>query len=204
MSRRRGRHWSGSSQQRDTHAVWPPGDEVSGDELFKIGRVAMLYAARSFTGPLLVPQAEYGLKYGLAAAPHGPVKPANWLFLQSAFHLGAATSVPDESWTFLSWWAGEEAQRAFQQGTVRKGRVPLPSMPPPARRSVAQSVAPYFGGDAIVAGVGARARSAAASGAGAAACKHLTREWRRCGQGTQSVAEATAAIAKAQNAILAG
>ncbi len=190
-------------EQRDTHAVWPPADEVSGDELFKIGRLAVLYAARSFTGPLLVAQAEYGLKYGLAAAPHGPVKPANWLFAQSAFHLGAATSVPDEAWTFLSWWAGEEAQRAFQQGTVRKGRVPLPSMPPPARRSVAMEVAPYFGGDSIVPALEharglplhpARYRLLQAFDAGMAPV------W----EGKQSVAVATAAIAKAQNAILAG
>ncbi len=189
--------------QRDTHAVWPPADEVSGDELFKIGRVAMLYAARSFTGPLLVPQAEYGLKYGLAAVPHGAVAPANWLFLQSALHLGAATSVPDESWTFLSWWAGEEAQRAFQQGTVRKGRVPLPSMPPPARRSVAQSVAPYFGGDAIVAAL-EHARDLPLHPARAQLLQAFDEGMAPVWAGTQSVAVATAAIAKAQNAILAG
>ena len=190
-------------EQRDTHALWPSADEVSGDELFKIGRVAMLYAARSFTGPLLVPQAEYGLKYGLAVAPHGPVKPANWLFLQSAFHLGAATSVPDESWTFLSWWAGEEAQRAFQQGTVRKGRVPLPSMPPPARRSVAQSVAPYFGGDAIVPAL-EHARDLPLHPARAQLLQAFEAGMAPVWEGTQSVAVATAAIAKAQNAILAG
>ncbi len=190
-------------EQRDTHAVWPTSDEVSGDELFKIGRLAMLYAARSFTGPLLVPQAEYGLKYGLAAAPHGPVKPANWLFLQSAFHLGAATSVPDEAWTFLSWWAGEAAQRAFQQGTVRKGRVPLPSMPPPARRSVAQSVAPYFGGDAIVTAL-EHARNLPLHPARVKLLQAFDEGMAPVWAGTQSVAVATAAIAKAQNAILAG
>ena len=189
--------------QRDTHAVWPPADEVNGDELFKIGRVAMLYAARSFTGLLLVPQAEYGLKYGLAAAPQGPVKPANWLFAQSAFHLGAATSVPDEAWTFLGWWAGEEAQRAFQQGTVRKGRVPLPSMPPPARRSVAQSVAPYFGGDSIVAAL-EHARDLPLHPARAQLLQAFDEGMAPVWEGTQSVAVATAAIAKAQNAILAG
>ena len=190
-------------EQRDTHAVWPSADEVSGDELFKIGRLAMLYAARSLTGPLLVPQTEYGLKYGLAAAPHGPVKPANWLFLQSAFHLGAATSVPDEAWTFLSWWAGAEAQRAFQQGTVRKGRVPLPSMPPPARRSVAQSVAPYFGGDAIVTAL-EHARDLPLHPARAQLLQAFDEGMAPVWAGTQSVATATAAIAKAQNAILAG
>ena len=190
-------------EQRDTHAVWPPADEVSGDELFKIGRLAVLYAARSFTGPLLVPQAETGLTYGLAAAPHGPVKPANWLFSQSAFHLGAATSVPDEAWSFLSWWTGEAAQRAFQQGTVRKGRVPLPSMPPPARRSVAQSVAPYFGGDAIVAAL-EQARDLPLHPARAKLLQAFESGMAPVWAGTQSVAVATAAIAKAQNAILAG
>ncbi len=190
-------------EQRDTHAVWPSTDDVSGDELFSVGRLAMLYGHRSFTGTLIVPQAEYGLKYGVAAAPHGPVKRANWLFPQAAFHLGAATSVPDEAWSFLRWWAGTEAQRAFHHGTVRRGRVTLPSMPPPARRSVAQEVAPYFGGDAIVAALEhardlplhpARYKLLQAFDAGMAPV------W----AGTQSVAEATAAIAKAQNAILAG
>ncbi len=191
-------------EQRDTHAVWPPADEVSADELFKIGRLAMLYAARSLTGQLLVPQAEYGLKYGLAAAPHGPVKPANWLFLQSAFHLGAATGVPDEAWTFLSWWAGEEAQRAFQQGTVRKGpKLTLPTMPPPARRSVAQSVAPYFGGDAIVPAL-EHARGLPLHPARAQLLQAFDAGMAPVWEGTQSVAVATAAIAKAQNAILAG
>ena len=189
--------------QRDTHAVWPTADEVSGDELFKIGRLAMLFGPRSFTGTLLVPQSQRGLKYDLAAAPQGPVKPNNWLFSRSAFHLGAATNVPEEAWTFLRWWTGEEAQRAFQQGTVRRGRVPQPSMPPPARRSVAQSVAPYFGGDAIVAALEhardlplhpARYRLLQAFEAGMAPV------W----EGQQSVAEATAAIAKAQDEILAG
>ncbi len=190
-------------EQRDTHAVWPSSDEVSGDELFKVGRLAMLYGPRSFTGTLIVPQAQSGLKYGLAAAPYGPVKPANWLFAQWAFHLGAATSVPDEAWTFLSWWAGEEAQRAFQQGTVRKGpKLTLTNMPPPARRSVAQSVAPWFGGEPLVAALEhardlplhpARAKLLQAFGAGMAPV------W----EGKQSVAVATAAIAKAQNAILA-
>ncbi len=190
-------------EQRDTHAVWPPADEVSGDELFKIGRVAMLHGPRSLTGQLLVPQVEYGLKYGLAAAPHGPVKPANWLFLQSAFHLGAATSVPDEAWTFLSWWAGEEAQRAFQHGTVRKGpKLTVPTLPPPARRSVAQSVAPYFGGDAIVPAL-EHARGLPLHPARAQLLQAFESGMAPVWAGTQSVAVATAAIAKAQNAILA-
>ena len=190
-------------EQRDTHAVWPPTDEVGADELFKIGRLAMLYGPRSLTGQLLVPQAEYGLKYRLAAVPHGSVKPANWLFLRSAFHLGARTSVPDEAWTFLSWWAGEEAQRAFQQGTVRKGRVPLPTLPPPARRSVTQLVAPYFGGDAIVTAL-EHARNLPLHPARYKLLQAFDAGMAPVWAGTQSVATATAAIAKAQNAILAG
>ena len=190
-------------EQRDTHAVWPPGDEVSGDELFKIGRLAVLYGPRSLSGQLLVAQAEYGLKYGVEAAPLGPVKAANWLFLQSAFHLGAATSVPDEAWAFLSWWAGEEAQRGFQQGSVRRGRVPLPTLPPPARRSVAQSVAPYFGGDPVVAAL-EHARNLPLHPARAQLLQAFDEGMAPVWAGTQSVAEATAAIAKAQNAILAG
>ncbi len=189
-------------EQRDTHAVWPPADEASGDELFKIGRVAMLYAARSYTGTLLVPQAVHGLKYGVAAVPRGPAKPANWLFAQAEFHLGAATSVPDEAWVFLRWWAGEEAQRAFQQGTIRRGRVTLPSMPPPARRSVVQEVAPYFGGDAIVAAL-EHARDLPLHPARAQLLQAFDDGMVGVWEGTQSVAAATAAIAKAQNAILA-
>ncbi len=192
-------------EQRDTHAVWPSADEVNGDELFKIGRLAMLYAARSFMGTLIVPQATSGLQYGLAPAPHGPAKPANWLFAaRSAFHLGAATNVPDEAWTFLRWWTGEEAQRAFQQGTAQKGpKLTFPNMPPPARRSVAQSVAPWFGGEPLLAALEhardlplhpARAKLLLAYEEG------LAPVW----AGKQSVAVATAAIAKAQNAILAG
>ncbi|MAG37227.1 MAG: hypothetical protein CL878_13415, partial [Dehalococcoidia bacterium] len=130
--------------QRETHAVWPPAAGPSAEALFKAGQLAMLYGPRSFTGDLLVSQP--GFAYGLAAAPRGPVTSANWLFSQSAFHIGAATSVPDEAWTFLSWWAGEAAQRDFQHGTARKGaKLTLPSMAPPARRSVAQEVAPWFG-----------------------------------------------------------
>ncbi len=191
-------------EQRDTHAVWPSADEVSGDELFKIGRLAMLYAARSYTGTLIVPQATSGLQYGVVTAPHGPAKPANWLFAaRSAFHLGAATNVPDEAWTFLRWWAGEETQRAFQQGTAQKGpKLTFPNMPPPARRSVARSVAPWFGGEPLLAALEhardlplhpARAKLLLAYEEG------LAPVW----AGKQSVATATAAIAKAQNAILA-
>ena len=191
-------------EQRDTHAVWPSADEVNGDELFKIGRLAMLYGPRSFTGTLIVPQAQYGLKYGLAPAPHGPAKPANWLFAARwAFHLGAATTVPDEAWTFLRWWTGEEAQRAFQQGTAQKGpKLTFPNMPPPARRSVARSVAPWFGGEPLLAALEhardlplhpARAKLLLAYEEG------LAPVW----EGKQSVAVAAAAIAKAQNAILA-
>ncbi len=190
-------------EQRDTHAVWPTADEVSGDELFKIGRLAMLYAARSYTGTLIVPQATSGLQYGLAPVPHGPVGPANWLFARWALHLGAATNVPDEAWTFLRWWTGEEAQRAFQQGTAQKGpKLTFPNMPPPARRSVARSVAPWFGGEPLLAALEhardlplhpARAKLLLAYEEG------LAPVW----AGTQSVATATAAIAKAQNAILA-
>lgn len=190
--------------QRDTDAVWPSADEVSGDELFKIGRLAMLYGPRSFTGTLIVPQATSGLKYGLVAAPHGSVQPANWLFAARwAFHLGAATSVPDEAWTFLRWWTGEETQRAFQQGTAQKGpKLTFPNMPPPARRSVARSVAPWFGGEPLLAALEhardlplhpARAKLLLAYEEG------LAPVW----AGKQSVATATAAIAKAQNAILA-
>ncbi len=191
-------------EQRDTHAVWPSADEVNGDELFKIGRLAMLYAARSFMGTLIVPQATSGLQYGLAPAPHGPAKPANWLFMQSAFHVGARTSVPDEAWTFLSWWAGEEAQRAFQYGTVRKGpKLTVPTLPPPARRSVAQSVAPHFGGDAIVPAL-EHARNLPLHPARAKLLQAFDEGLAPVWAGTQSVAAATAAIAKAQNAILAG
>ena len=190
-------------EQRDTHAVWPPADEVSGDELFKIGRLAILYAARSLTGTLIVPQAQYGLQYGLAAAPHGPAKSANWLFSRSAFYLGAATSVPDEAWTFLSWWAGAEAQRAFQQGTVRKGpKLTLPNMPPPARRSVAQSVAPYFGGEPLVTAL-EQARDLPLHPARAKLLQVYDEGLAPVWRGERSVAAATAAIAKAQNAILA-
>ena len=190
--------------QRDTHAVWPSADEVSGDELFKIGRLAMLYGPRSFMGTLILPQAQYGLKYGSAAVPHGSVKPANWLFAQWAFHLGAATSVPDEAWTFLRWWTGEEAQRAFQQGTARKGpKLTLTNMPPPARRSVALEVAPYFGGDAIVAAL-EQARDLPLHPERYRLLQVYDEGLAPVWAGTQSVAEATAAIAKAQNAILAG
>ncbi len=190
-------------EQRDTHAVWPSPDEVSGDELFKVGRLAMLYGPRSFTGTLIVPQAQYGLKYGLVAAPHGPVKPANWLFSRAAFHVGAATSVPDEAWTFLRWWTGEAAQRAFQQGTVRKGpKLTLPTMPPPARRSVAQSVAPWFGGEPLVAAL-EHARDLPLHPARAKLLQVYVEGLAPVWAGKQSVAVATAAIAKAQDAILA-
>ena len=191
--------------QRDTDAVWPSADEVSGDELFKNGRLAMLYAARSFMGTLIVPQATSGLQYGVVAAPHGPAKPANWLFAaRSAFQLGTATNVPDEAWTFLRWWTGEEAQRAFQLGTAQKGpKLTFPNMPPPARRSVARSVAPWFGGEPLLAAL-EHARDLPLHPARAKLLQAYEEGLAPVWAGTQSVATATAAIAKAQNAILAG
>ena len=210
-------------EQRDTHAVWPSADEVSGDELFKIGRLAMLYGPRSFTGTLIVPQATSGLQYGLVAAPRPrpggqaaqrafqPSARAQTLAARAALahvacrdqRAGRGLDVPP-----LVDGAKQHSGPSSREPSARdpKACLTLPTMPPPARRSVAQSVAPWFGGEPLLAALEhardlplhpARAKLLqvyVARGLG------LAPVW----AGKQSVAVATAAIAKAQDTILAG
>ena len=75
-------------------------------------------------------------------------------------------------------------------------------MPPPARRSVAQSVAPWFGGEPIVAAL-EHARDLPLHPARAQLLQVYDEGLAPVWRGERSVAAATAAIAKAQNAILA-
>ena len=119
----------------------------------------MLYGPRSFAGTLIVPQATSGLKYGLAPAPHGPwfggVKPAPTGSSRDGHSIWAPRPTcrtrPGPS------SAGGRGKRhsgpsSRAPGTAQKGpKLTFPNMPPPARRSVAQSVAPWFGGEPIVA-----------------------------------------------------
>ena len=169
--------------QRDTHAVWPPADAVSGDELFKVGRVAMLYAARSFTGQLLVPQAEYGLKYGVAAAPHGPVKPVNWLFSQVVISSGRCDQRAGRVLDLPQLVGGGGSPAGLPARNSPQGpgaAAEHAATGAPLGRAVG---GPLFWRRRNRGGVGARARSAAASGAGDSCLQAFDEPgWRRCGQ----------------------
>ena len=192
------------AELRHTHAVWPPSGFPHVKERFEDGQLAMLYTLhgdyQNRLRYLLYPGPSFA--YGLAMPPVKVAQPANWLWLEAAFHLGAATTVPDEAWTFLSWWTGEAAQRMYQHGKSRQvGQRVLPFTQPPARRSLAEELVDWFGEPVLAALENARhlplhpakARLLGVYDAGMAPV------W----EGKQSVEIATAAVADKQNAILA-
>ena len=191
-------------EQRDTHAVWPSADEVNGDELFKIGRLAMLYGPRSFTGHVDCPASPIRAAVWPGGGAPWPGQAGQLALRAMGVPSGRRDQRAGRGLDLPQLVGRGEAQRAFQQGTARKGpKLTFPTMPPPARRSVAQSVAPWFGGDPIVPAL-EHARDLPLHPARVKLLQVYDEGLAPVWEGKQSVAVATAAIAKAQNAILAG
>ena len=192
------------AELRHTHAVWPPSGSPHVKARFEAGQLAMLYTLygdyQHRLRYLLYPGPAFA--YGVAVPPTQVAQPASWLWLEAAFQLGAATTVPDESWAFLSWWTGEAAQRTYHHGKSRQvGQRVFLGAPPPARRSLAAELVDWFGKPVLAALENARhvplhpakARLLDVYDAG------MTPVW----EGKQSVESATTAVADEQNAILA-
>ena len=197
-------HWLASL--RHTHGVWPTAEQLrqvtatEQDNLFMMGRLAMLYTYRAGLDSEVVSGRQ---KHGVAVPPPGSAQHANILFAWPAFYLGAATGVPDEAWSFLSWWTGVEAQRAHHHTRAIKGRkLTLANSHPPARRSLALELVDWFGENDIAALEYARMTQphAEQENLETAFNKGLQPVWR----GEQTVESAVAAVATEQNAILAG
>ena len=166
-------------------------------ELFLDGRVALLYgpwiSERFFTEAFgRAPQ------FSLATVepPRGPVRSVSFLgqFL-GAYHLSKTARVPDDAWRFLRWWTSAETQRQFQ-AEQQNGLVF-----PPARRSLAGEFVDRYGAATIAALAYARPLPLHPKWYDLVKAydQGLVPVWK----GEQSVAEATAAIAGEQNAILA-
>ena len=197
-------HWLASL--RHTHGVWPTAEQLrqvtatEQDNLFMMGRLAMLYTYRAGLDSEVVSGRQ---KYGVAVPPPGSAQHANILFAWPAFYLGAATGVPDEAWSFLSWWTGADAQRAHHHTRAIKGsKLTLANSHPPARRSLALELVDWFGENDIAALEHARMTRphAEQENLETAFNKGLQPVWR----GEQTVESAVAAVAKEQDAILAG
>lgn len=197
-------HWLASL--RHTHGVWPTAEQLrqvtatEQDNLFMMGRLAMLYTYRAGLDSEVVSGRQ---KHGVAVPPPGPAQHANILFAWPAFYLGAATGVPDEAWSFLSWWTGADAQRAHHHTRAIKGsKLTLANSHPPARRSLALELVDWFGENDIAALEYARMTQphAEQENLETAFNKGLQPVWR----GEQTVESAVAAVASEQNAILAG
>ncbi len=163
-------------------------------ELFLDGRVAMLYGPwineSAFTEALgRAPQ----FSLAIAEPPRGPRQSASFLgqFL-GAYHLSKTARVPDDAWRFLSWWTSEETQRQYQAAEQRGL--------PPARRSLAGEFRDRYGAATIAALAYARPLPLHPKWYDLVKAydEGLVPVWK----GEQSVAEATAAIASEQNAIL--
>ena len=166
-------------------------------ELFLDGRVALLYgpwiSERFFTEAFgRAPQ------FSLATVepPRGPVRSVSFLgqFL-GAYHLSKTARVPDDAWRFLRWWTSAATQRQFQ-AEQQNGLVF-----PPARRSLAGEFVDRYGAATIAALAYARPLPLHPKWYDLVKAydQGLVPVWK----GEQSVAEATAAIAGEQNAILA-
>lgn len=166
-------------------------------ELFLEGRVAMgygLWVYQSAFTQLLGRQLQFNL--AVAEPPRGPRRSASLLGpLIGASHLSQSARVPDDAWRFLSWWTSEETQRRFQAAN-QNGFVA-----PPARRSLASEFVDRFGAATLAALAYARPLPLHPK------WYDLVRAYDRgllpVWKGEQSVAEATAAVASEQNAILA-
>ncbi|MDE2994991.1 MAG: extracellular solute-binding protein [Chloroflexota bacterium] len=160
---------------------------------FVDGRVAMLYAY--WVSERTVTQAPPGNSPQFGLAMVEPPRSASFLDQGlGAYHLSKSARVPGDAWRFLSWWTSAETQRRFQAESDG-------FMAPPARRSLAGEFGDRYGAATLAALAYARPLPLHPK------WYDLVRAYDRgllpVWKGEQSVAEATAAIASEQNAILA-
>ena len=178
--------WEPDFRQANGLDVW---------ELFLDGRVAMLYGLwineSAFTEAFgRAPQ----FSYTMVEPPRGSRQSASFLDEGSgAYHLSKTARVPDDAWRFLRWWTSEATQRRFQAE-------PNGFVLPPARRSLAGEFRDRYGAATIAALAYARPLPLHPKWYDLVKAydEGLVPVWK----GEQSVAEATAAIAREQNTIL--
>ena len=186
-----------------THEVAPraadlrKADALDAWDLFVDGREAMLYGL--WVSEMARNQAlgsTQRFSIAMAEPPRGPRQSASFLHQGlGAYHLSKAARVPDDAWRFLRWWTSEATQRQFQAAN-RNGFVS-----PPARRSLAEEFVDRYGTATLAALAYARPLPVHPKWWELARAydRGLVPVWK----GEQSVVEATAAIARDQNAILA-
>ena len=165
-------------------------------ELFRDGRIAMLNGF--WIDEVALAQAlghTLGFSIAMVEPPRGPRQSASYLDeIFGAYHLSKSARVPDDAWRFLSWWTSAETQRRYQAESDG-------FIGPPARRSLAGEFADRYGAATLAALAYGRPLP-------------LHPKWHDLMQaydqgllpvwkGEATVAEATAAIASEQNAILA-
>ena len=172
-------------------------NDIDVADLFADGRIAMLHGLWvSEVVPAQAPGRTLGFSIAMVEPPRGPRQSASLLgpFI-GASHLSKSARVPDDAWRFLSWWTSEETQRRFQAAN-QNGFVA-----PPARRSLASEFVDRYGAATLAALAYARPLPLhpKSNELLKAYDQGLVPMWK----GEQTVAEATAAIAGEQNAILA-
>lgn len=177
-------------------ADFSPANGLDAWELFLDGRVAMLY------GPSLNESAfteAFGrapqFSLAIVEPPRGPRRSVTFLHQGlGAFQLSKTARVPDDAWRFLSWWTSEETQRRFQAANQNGFVVP------PARRFLASEFVDRYGAATLAALAYARPLPLHPKWYDLVQAydQGLVPVWK----GEQTVAEATAAIASEQNAIL--
>ncbi len=169
------------------------GDGISTWVLFAEGRVAMTdgmwISERAAQASGYPPQ----FSYALAEPPRGPRQSASYLSLSIGAHLSKTARVPDDAWRFLSWWTSAATQRQYQAAEQRGL--------PPARRSLVGEFRDRYGAATLAALAYARPLPLHPKWYDLVQAydQGLVALWK----GEQLVAEATAAIASEQNAILA-
>ena len=181
------------------HQVTPRADTLDGTErlsLFVAGRAAMFSFSWVLPGEITDVRLQAPrFRYVAVEPPRGPIQPASSTVL-GGYHIARATEVPDEAWTFLAWWTGAAAQHWYRTSSSWSTRAD-----PPARRSLATELADRYGAAALAALCYARhvplhpqlSDLLDVYDAG------LQPVW----TGEQSVATATAEVARRQNELLA-
>lgn len=181
------------------HHVTPRADKLDGTErlnLFVAGQAAMFYRSWMLPGQITDIRLQAPrFRYVAVEPPRGPVQPATSIIPYS-YHIARASEVPDEAWTFLAWWTGPAAQHWYRTGSSWRERAD-----PPARQSVATELADRYGAAALAALEYARhvPLHPQLSALLDVYDEGLQPVW----TGEQSVAAATAEVARRQNELLA-
>ncbi len=181
-------------------ADFSPASGLDSWELFLDGRVAMLYSPWASWAHEDVFIEDFGrapqFSLAIVEPPRGPRRSVTFLHQGlGAFQLSKTARVLDDAWSFLSWWTSEETQRRFQAANQNGFVVP------PARRSLASEFVDRYGAATLAALAYARPLPLHPKWYDLVQAydQGLVPMWK----GEQTVAEATAAIASEQNAILA-